>query len=188
MAGWWHSVWKLGFDSLDQPHQHVYFSQIGQEQSFLLVPRMRGLDIYEWMHKFVAEGVVNQPNLGINFVTCFVRPHVPSCYSICSWINLHHLENSVSYPMIPNVTCSNEMSRMSKIVTPLERRCINLSNGVTIMEISHTQPKLLDAEGRKFSNGEKRIWSSRSHKHTVENIVDPKSVVLLLLLHLMHSK
>ena len=43
------------------------------------------------------------------------------------------------------------MSRMSKkikieLVTPLERRCINLSNGVKIMDISHTQPKLLDAE------------------------------------------
>ena len=49
------------------------------------------------------------------------------------------------------VTCSNEMSRMSRkikieLVTPLEIRCINLSNGVTIMKISHTQPKLLDAE------------------------------------------
>ena len=49
------------------------------------------------------------------------------------------------------VTCSDEMSRMSKkikieLVTPLERRCINLSNGVKIMDISHTQPKLLDAE------------------------------------------
>ena len=45
---------------------------------------------------------------------------------------------------------SNEMSRMSKkkieLVTPLERRCINLSKGVKIMDISHTQPKLLDAE------------------------------------------
>ena len=48
------------------------------------------------------------------------------------------------------VTCSNEMSRMSKkkieLVTPWERRCINISNGVKIMEIFHTQPKLLDAE------------------------------------------
>ena len=49
------------------------------------------------------------------------------------------------------MTCSNEMSRMFKkiqieLVTPLERICINLSNGVKIMEISHTQPKLLDAE------------------------------------------
>ena len=47
------------------------------------------------------------------------------------------------------VTCPNEMSRMSKkieLVTPLERRCINLSNGVKIMDISHTQPKLLDAK------------------------------------------
>ena len=49
------------------------------------------------------------------------------------------------------MTCSNEMSRMSKkikieLVTPLERRCINLFNGVKIMEIFHTQPKLLDAE------------------------------------------
>ena len=48
------------------------------------------------------------------------------------------------------VTCRNEMSHMSKIkielITPLERRCINLSNCVKIMDISHTQPKLLDAE------------------------------------------
>ena len=55
------------------------------------------------------------------------------------------------------MTCSNEMSRLSKkkieLVTPLERICINLSNSVKIMDISHTQPKLLDAEyasGRKF--------------------------------------
>ena len=43
------------------------------------------------------------------------------------------------------------MGRMSKkikieLVTPLERICINLSNGVKIMDISLTQPKLLDAE------------------------------------------
>ena len=43
------------------------------------------------------------------------------------------------------------MSRMLKkkkneLVIPLERRCINLSNGVKIMEISRTQPTLLDAE------------------------------------------
>ena len=49
------------------------------------------------------------------------------------------------------MTCSNEMSCMSKtikieLVTPLERRCVNLSNGIKIMEISHTQPKLLNAE------------------------------------------
>ena len=49
------------------------------------------------------------------------------------------------------MTCSNEMSRMSKtkqieLVTPLERICINLSNGVQTMDISLTQPKLLDAE------------------------------------------
>ena len=49
------------------------------------------------------------------------------------------------------VTCSNEMGRLSKkykieLVTPLERMCINLSNSVKIMDISHTQPKLLDAE------------------------------------------
>ena len=42
------------------------------------------------------------------------------------------------------------MSRLSKkkieLVTPLERICIDLSNGVNIMDISHTQPKLLNAE------------------------------------------
>ena len=56
------------------------------------------------------------------------------------------------------MTCSNEISRLSKkikieLVTPLERRCINLSNSVKNMDISRTQPKLLDAEnawGRKF--------------------------------------
>ena len=72
-AGRWRCVWKLGSDSRDQPHSHVYFSQIGQEQSSLLVPLMRGSGLYEWMHKSVTEGVVNHPNLGINFVTCFVR-------------------------------------------------------------------------------------------------------------------
>ena len=46
------------------------------------------------------------------------------------------------------MTCSNEMGRLSKkikieLVTPLERICINLSNGVKITGISHTQPKLL---------------------------------------------
>ena len=49
------------------------------------------------------------------------------------------------------VTCSHEMRHMSKkskieLVTPLERIFINLSNGVTIMDISLTQPKLLDVE------------------------------------------
>ena len=81
----------------------VYFSQTGQEQSFLLVPRMRGLGLCEWMRKFITEGVVNHPNLGINFVTCFVRPRAASCHSICSWINIHHLEKSVSHSMIPNM-------------------------------------------------------------------------------------
>ena len=64
---------------------------------------MQGSGIYEWVHKFVLEGVVNHPNLGIKFITYFVRLHVTSCHSTCSWINVHHLEKSVSYPMIPNV-------------------------------------------------------------------------------------
>ena len=55
------------------------------------------------MRKFVMEGIVNHPNLGINFVTCFVRPRVASCHSICLQINIYHLEKSVSYPMIPNM-------------------------------------------------------------------------------------
>ena len=40
------------------------------------------------------------------------------------------------------------MSKKIKIelVTPLERICITLSNGVKIMDIYLTQPKLLDAE------------------------------------------
>ena len=33
-----------------------------------------------------------------------------------------------------------------ELFTPLERICITLSNDVKIMDISHTQPKLLDAE------------------------------------------
>ena len=49
------------------------------------------------------------------------------------------------------MTCSNEMGRMStttkiELVTPLERICINFSNVVKIMDISLTQPKLLDAK------------------------------------------
>ena len=52
-------------------------------------------------------------------------------------IQLSHMKQLTIF-----VTCSNEMSRMSK----KRRRCINLSNGVTFLEISHTQPKLLDAE------------------------------------------
>ena len=38
------------------------------------------------------------------------------------------------------------MSKQIELVTPLERICINVSNDVTIMDISLTQPKLLDAE------------------------------------------
>ena len=37
----------LGSDSLDQPHPHVYFSKIGQEQSSLLVRGMQGSDL-DW--------------------------------------------------------------------------------------------------------------------------------------------
>ena len=64
---------------------------------------MRWSGLYEWVRKFVTEGVVNHPNLGITFITCFVRPRVTSCQSTCSWINVHHFEKCVSYPMIPNV-------------------------------------------------------------------------------------
>ena len=62
-----------------------------------------GADLYEWMRKFVTKGVVNHPNLGITFVTRFVRQRVASCHSICSRINIHHLEKSVSYQMTPKV-------------------------------------------------------------------------------------
>ena len=75
---------KACFYSLDQFLSPVYFSLIGQEQSFLLVPRMWGLGRYEWVRKFVTEGVVNHPNLGIKFITCFVRPRVTRYYSSCS--------------------------------------------------------------------------------------------------------
>ena len=67
------------------------------------------------------------------------------------------------------VTCSNEMSHMSKkifeLVTPLERRHITLPKGVNIMDISHTQLKLLDAEhywGRKFQT-EKNVFEVCGH-------------------------
>ena len=61
-------------------------------------------------------------------------------------IHCYHLRFFLLY-----VTCSNEMGRLAKktkieLVTPLERICINLSNGVKITDISHTQPKLLDPE------------------------------------------
>ena len=55
-----------------------------------------------------------------------------------------------------------------KFVSPLERRCIKLSDGVNIMDISHTQPKLLDAEhacGRKFQT-EKNTFEVRGHIST----------------------
>ena len=58
-----------------------------------------------------------------------------------SHIKKKQFYSPINKNIITNVTCSNEMSRMSK-----KRRCINLSNGVKIMDISHTQPKLLDAE------------------------------------------
>ena len=103
LAGKWRGVWKLASDSLDQFHSHVYFSLIGQEQSFLLVPRMWGSGLYEWVRKFVTKGVVNHPNLDIKFITCFVRPRVTRCHWTSSWINIHHFEKSVSYLMIPNV-------------------------------------------------------------------------------------
>ena len=65
------------------------------------------------------------------------------------------------------------MSRLSKkffieLVMPLERICISLSNGVYIMDISHTQPKLLDAEhaeGRKCQT-EKNAFEVCGHVNT----------------------
>ena len=74
------------------------------------------------------------------------------------------------------VICQN------KLVTPLERIYIQLSNGVKIMDLSHTQPKLLAAEhacGRKFQT-EKNTLEVTSHKQTIEYIVVPTSTVLLL--------
>ena len=48
---------------------HIFiFSKIGQEQRFLLVPHMQGSGLWEWMRKFITEGVVNHSNLDINFV------------------------------------------------------------------------------------------------------------------------
>ena len=101
---------------LDQPHPHVYFYQIGQEQSSQLVPRMRGSDIYERMRKFVTEGVLNHPNLGINFVTRFVRPCVASCHSICSCINIHHLEKSVYSPSLGICEMSGQLEHYKCVV------------------------------------------------------------------------
>ena len=51
------------------------FPRLGKNRT-LLVPRMQGSELYEWMRKFVTEGVVNHQNLGINFVTRFVCPLV----------------------------------------------------------------------------------------------------------------
>ena len=48
------------------------------------------------------------------------------------------------------VTCSNEMSHMSKkkcqLVQSLERIFIKLSNGAKIKELAHAQAKLIDTE------------------------------------------
>ena len=43
---------------------------IGQEQSFLLAPRMRRSDLVERMRKFYTESIVNHQKLGKCFVTC----------------------------------------------------------------------------------------------------------------------
>ena len=72
------SVWNLGSHSLDQPPPTCLFS--------LLAPYMWGSGLYEWMRKFITEGVVNDPNFGVNFVTYFARPHLASCHSMrSSW-------------------------------------------------------------------------------------------------------
>ena len=42
------------------------------------------------------------------------------------------------------------MSKIHELITSLERRYIKLSNGVKIMDLSHTQPKLLDTEHAWF--------------------------------------
>ena len=63
-------------------HPHVYFPRFGKNR-FLLIPGMQGLGLYEWMRKFAMEGIVNHPNLGTNFITCFICLHVTSCHSIC---------------------------------------------------------------------------------------------------------
>ena len=60
------------------------------------------------------------------------------------------------------------MSKKNELVKQLERRRIKLSNSVKIMDISHTQPKLLDAEhawGRKFQM-EKNAFEVRGHVST----------------------
>ena len=57
--------------------------------------------------------------------------------------------------------------------TSLERRYIKLSNGVQIMDLSQTQPNLLDADhawGRMF----------QTEKNKIEYVVNLKSSVLLL--------
>ena len=69
------------------------------------------------------------------------------------------------------VTCSNEMSRMPKkvhLVISSERIFIKLSKGANIMELAHTQPKLLDTEhgrGRKLQT-EKIAFQVRGHVST----------------------
>ena len=70
------------------------------------------------------------------------------------------------------MTCSNEMSHMSKIkielVQSLEGIFIKLSNGAKIMELAHAQPKLFDTEhagGRKLQT-EKIAFEVRGHTST----------------------
>ena len=75
-------------------------------------------------------------------------------YKICTYTLFMSIHIYIIYIYIYihiYVTCSNEIGCLSKkykieLVTPLERICINLSNGAKITDISHTQPKLLDPE------------------------------------------
>ena len=68
------------------------------------------------------------------------------------------------------VTCTNEMSHMSKyknieLVIPSERIFIKLFNGAKIMELAHVQPKLFDTDhawGRKLQT-EKIAFEVRGH-------------------------
>ena len=71
------------------------------------------------------------------------------------------------------MTCSNEMSHMSKnkqieLVISSERIFIKLSNGTIIMELAHARPKLFDterAQGRKLQI-EKIAFEVRGHAST----------------------
>ena len=61
--------------------QVFIFPRLGKNRDFYWYHVCGGSGLYEWVHKFVMEGVVNHPNLVIKFITCFVQPHVTTDYA-----------------------------------------------------------------------------------------------------------